>query len=161
VWLSYFSTYPQNAASGEKFSCQSQRWGAFYFLNQNPLYPHGAMIPTNAIATGERPLSFRPAAGGCAISGMRASLCYESFTLNALSSIGVPRIFARVMNAPQTHVTHPKRWWFSPWRVRFAQQFRLAAISAHNLLRQSLDIRHFPSAIRPLNSAIRHFPSAI
>lgn len=105
------------------------------------------MTPTNAIATCERPLSFRPAAGGRAISGPRSSLCYESFTLNALSLGGVPRIFARVMTGRKPTSRTASSGVFRPSERASLGNFAPLQFSAQNVLSLTSDLRLLNSDI--------------
>ena len=105
------------------------------------------MTPTNAIATCERPLSFRPAAGGRIVSGRRASLCYESFTLKALRSGGSPRIFARVMTGRKPTSRTAIRGVLSARAQAHPNNFAPRQLSAQNVLSLTSDIRNQTSDI--------------
>jgi hypothetical protein len=117
--------------------------GAFYWRNQNPLYPHGAMTPVYAIAMSERPPMFYPAAGRRIAPSSRGAFCYESFTRKVLSIGSLPPIFPGVMSEAFTNTSRG-----AGAAVRALRgNNRPRQFSARKLLSFSSDIRHFPSAI--------------
>jgi len=125
-------------------------------IRSTPTEPWPPQMPSRH-ASGRWVFVLRPLG---AVSGPRASLCYESFTLKALRSGGSPRTFARVMTGRKPTSRHATR---SAFAVRAHSRGTISAapqFSAQNVLPLTSDLRLLNSDIWNLTFDLQTLPTA-